>query len=42
MRSEFEAYHYEIMAGLESDKEAAREQVVFDEHQKKAIEFIDC
>ena len=41
MCSEFKAYHYEIVATLETDEEAAREQVVFDEHQRKAIEFID-
>ena len=41
MCSEFKAYHYEIVASLETDEEAAREQVVFDEHQGKAMEFID-
>ena len=29
------------MASLETDEEAAREQVVFDEHQSKSMEFID-
>ena len=29
------------MACLESDEEVVQEQVVFDEHQKKATEFID-
>ena len=42
MCSEFKAYYYKIVAGLETDKAAAREQVVFDEHQKKTMEFIDC
>ena len=41
MCSEFKAYHYEIVASLETDEDAAREQVVFDEHQSKAMEFID-
>ena len=41
MCSEFKAYHYEIVASLETDKEAARELVVFDEHQSKSMEFID-
>ena len=41
MCSEFKAYHYEIVAGLETDEAAARGQVVFDEHQKKTMEFID-
>ena len=41
MCSEFKAYHYEIVASLETDEEAAREQVVFNEHQGKAMEFID-
>ena len=41
MCSEFKAYHYEIVASLETDEEAAREQVVFDEHQGKAMEFIN-
>ena len=41
MCSEFKAYHYEIVAGLETDEAAAREQVVFDEHQKKTMEYID-
>ena len=39
--SEFKAYHYEIMAGLEMDEAAAREQMVFDEHEKKTMEYID-
>ena len=33
----FKAYHYEIVDGLETNVVAAREQVVFDEHQKKAV-----
>ena len=41
MCSEFKAYHYKIVTRLETDKEAAREQVVSDEHQSKAMEFID-
>ena len=41
MCDEFKAYHYEIVAGLETNKAAAQEQVVFDEHQKKTMEFID-
>ena len=41
MCSEFQAYHYDIVDSIESDEEAAREQVVFDEHQSKAMEFID-
>ena len=43
MRSEFKAYLCEIEAGLESDvwEEAAHEQVVFDEHQGKTMEFIN-
>ena len=32
MCGEFKAYHYEIVARLETDEGAAREQVVFDEH----------
>ena len=39
--SEFKAYHYEIVAGLESDEEVALQQVVFDKHQKKTMGFID-
>ena len=36
--SEFKAYHYEIVDSLiETGEEAAREQVVFDEHQSKAM-----
>ena len=42
MCSEFKAYYYEIVAGLESDKEVAQEQVVFDEHWTKTMEFINC
>ena len=38
---EFKAYYYEILAGLESDKEAALEQVVFDKQQSKAMVFIN-
>ena len=41
MCSEFQAYHYDIVDSIESDEEAAREQTVFDEHQSKAMEFID-
>ena len=41
MCSEFKAYHYEIVVSLETDEEAAREQVVFDEHEGKVMEFID-
>ena len=41
MCSGFKTYHYEIVASLETDDEAAHEQVVFDEHQRKALEFID-
>ena len=41
MCSEFKAYHYESVTGLETDKAVAREQAVFDEHQGKAMEFID-
>ena len=41
MCSEFKAYHYEIVAGLESDEEVALQQVVFDKHQKKTVGFID-
>ena len=37
MCSEFKAYHYEIVAGREMDKEALRAQLVFDEHQKKTM-----
>ena len=29
------------MASIETDEEAAREQVVFDKHQSKTMEFID-
>ena len=39
--SEFKKYHHEIVACLESDEEVAQEQVVFDEHQWTAIEFIN-
>ena len=38
---EFKAYHYDIVAGLESDEDATKEQSVFDEHQRKTMEFID-
>ena len=41
MCSEFKAYHYEIVTSPETDEEATREQVMFDEHQTKAMEFID-
>ena len=41
MCSEFQAYHYKIVAGLESNKEATHEQVVFDEHQRMVMEFTD-
>ena len=41
MCSEFRAYHYEIVAGLETDEEAVKEQVAFDKHQKKTMEFIN-
>ena len=34
MCSEFKAYRYKIVGGLESDKKS-REQVVFHEHQKE-------
>ena len=39
MCSKFKAYYYEIVADLESDEEAAQEQVVFDEHQWKTMEL---
>ena len=42
MCSELKTNHYEILAGHELDEEAALEQVVFDKHQRKAKEFIDC
>ena len=42
MCNEFKAYHYEVVDGLESDEETAQEQVVFDKHQRKAMEFINC
>ena len=41
MCGRFKAYHYEIVAGLETDEEAAQEQLVFNEHQKNKMEFID-
>ena len=41
MCSEFQAYHYEIVDNIETDEDAALEQLVFDEHQSKAMEFID-
>ena len=40
--AEFKAYHYDIVGSLVSDEEAAREVVVFDEHQRKTMEYIDC
>ena len=42
MCNEFKAYHYEIVDSLNTYKEAAQEQVVFDEHQIKTMEFINC
>ena len=42
MCSEFKAYHYKIVAGLETDEEVSHERVVCVEHQRKAMEFIDC
>ena len=41
MCGEFKAYHCLIVAGLETDETAVREQLVLDEHQKKSVEFID-
>ena len=41
MCSEFKANHYKIVAGLESDEEVTQQQVVFNEHQRKALKFID-
>ena len=41
MCTEFQTYHYEIVDSIETDEDAAREQLVFDEHQSKAMEFID-
>ena len=41
MCCEFKAYHYEIVAGLETNETAVREQLVLNEHQKKSVEFID-
>ena len=41
MCAEFKAYHYDIVSSLESDEAAAKEQVTFDQHQRKTMEFID-
>ena len=41
MCSKFKEYHYEIMASLETDEDVTREQVFFDEHQCKTMEFVD-
>ena len=41
MCSEFKAYHYKIVAGLELDERVTHELVVFDEHQRKTMEFIN-
>ena len=41
MCSEFKAYHYEIVASVESDKVTLQEQVFFDEHQWKTMEFVN-
>ena len=40
MCCEFKAYHYDIDDSLDSDEEPAREQTVFDEHQRKTMEYI--
>ena len=37
----FKAYHYEIVASLETDEGARQEQVLFDEHQRKSMEFVN-
>lgn len=37
----FKAYHYEIVAGLETDNAMRQEQVFFGEHQGKTMKFVD-
>ena len=41
MCSEFKDYHYEVVASIESDKAARQEQMFFDKHQRKSVEFVD-
>ena len=41
MCAELKGYHYEIVAGVETDEAATREQEFFDEHQRKTMEFVD-
>ena len=41
MGVEFKVYHYEIVASIVPDDDAAREQVVFDEHQRQSVKFVD-
>ena len=40
MCTEFKAYHYEIVAGLELGEATRQEQTFFDEHQQKRMEFV--
>ena len=42
MCTKFKAYHNEIVASLESDKDVSQEEVFFNEHQRKCMKFIDC
>ena len=39
--AKLKVYHYEIVAGVESDEAAIKEQEFFDEHQCKSMEFMD-
>ena len=41
MCAELKGYHYEIVAGVETDEAATKEQEFFDEHQRKTMEFVD-
>ena len=41
MCAEFNVYHYEIVAGVESDEAATQERVFFDKQRCKTMEFVD-
>ena len=38
---DFKAYLYKAVASIESDKATRQEQVFFDEHQRKSMDFVD-
>ena len=38
---ELKAYHYEIIASVESDEAATQEHVFFNKHQCQSMEYVD-